>query len=72
MKLQTTCEAEIWSGFFGINENGDQPECGAVIEEEVEEDCVERDEYGIRPCYSVRCPKCGILLEWPQEWEIIE
>jgi hypothetical protein len=71
-KLRTECGAELWAGFFGINTNGDQPECTEEIIEEVDEDCIERDESGIRPCYAVRCPKCGILLEWPQEWEIVE
>jgi hypothetical protein len=23
----------------------------------------------MRPCYSVQCPQCGFLLEWPQAWE---
>lgn len=71
MKLRTTCEAILWVGFFGINENGDQPECGCEIEEEVEDDCIDTESPGIRPSYSVRCPKCGSLLEWPHEWEII-
>jgi len=73
MKLRTTCEHMLWAGFFGINENGDQPECDTEIEEEIEEDCLETDEDGtIRPCYSVQCPKCGAWLEWPHAWEIVE
>lgn len=71
MKLRTTCETELWAGFFGINENGDQPICNTEIEEEVEEDSIEQDEDGLRPCYAVRCPSCGSLLEWPQSWEIV-
>ena len=70
IQLETTCEQELWAGFFGINSNGDQPECGNFITEVVEEESIEFDETGIRPCYSVRCTKCGALLEWPQQWEL--
>ena len=73
VRLRTVCGRELWAGFFGINEHGDQPECYCEITEDVEEDSVERDEDGtVRPCYSVECPSCGGLLEWPHEWEIIE
>jgi hypothetical protein len=73
MKLSTTCEHTIWAGFFGINENGDQPECGEVIEIEVEEECVEVDRHGdVRPCFSVECPNCHNDLEWPQIWEVVK
>jgi hypothetical protein len=70
VQLQTICEAELWSGFFGIDETGRQPECGCVITEQAEEDSIEVDQDGkMRPCYSVQCPQCGFLLEWPQAWE---
>jgi hypothetical protein len=71
--LKTTCEGELWAGFFGINANGDQPECDAEITIEVEEDCTETDKYGnIRPSFSVECPKCHRDIDWPQEWEVVE
>lgn len=71
-KLRTTCERELWAGFFGINENGDQPECSTEIEIEVEEEDIERDKQGIRPYFAVECPKCHGVLEWPHAWEIVE
>lgn len=71
MKIRTVCEHEIWAGFFGINENGDQPECCEEIELEVEEDCIESKDGCIRPSFSIDCPKCGATLDWPQEWEIV-
>jgi len=72
MKLRTVCEREIWSGFFGIDEYGTQPECGQEIEIEVEEDCIINDKYGIRPSFSVECPKCHGTIAWPQQWEVVE
>jgi len=72
MKLRTTCEKEIWVGFFGMNANGDQPECLEEIEIEVDEDCIDEDHTGIRPSFTVECPKCHSLLEWPQVWEIVD
>jgi hypothetical protein len=73
VRLRTTCGRELWAGFFGINENGYQPECGCEITEDVEPESLERDEDGtVRPCYAVECPECKGLLEWPHEWEIIE
>lgn len=73
MKLSTTCEHVILAGFFGINENGHQPECGEEIEIQVEVESVETDEFGdTRPCFSVECPKCNNDLDWPQIWEIVE
>ena len=71
MKLSTICGHEKWAGFFGINENGDQPECTEEIEIEVKEDCIEREDENIRLNFSVECPGCGALLEWPHEWEIV-
>jgi len=72
VKLETICEQELWAGFFGINANGDQPECGQEIIIEVEEDCIDTDDDGnIRPSYVVECPKCGALLDWPQVWTLI-
>ena len=71
--LRTTCEMETPVGFFGINADGCQPDCGHEFEIEVEAESIETDDDGtIRPCYSVRCPKCKALLEWPQEWEVVE
>jgi len=69
--LQTTCEHELWAGFFGIDERGSQPECGQVVTVEIDdEDEIDADEDGtIRPCFSVECPRCGGLLEWPQAWQ---
>jgi hypothetical protein len=72
MKISTTCEQILWAGFFGNNPNGDQPECGTYIELDVEEDYIDKEEPGIRPSYSIRCPKCNALLEWPQEWEEVK
>jgi hypothetical protein len=72
MKLRTVCETELWAGFFWINENGDQPECGQEIEIEIDEDCIEEDEYGIRPASAIKCPKCHTWLVWPQEWEVVK
>jgi len=71
MKLSTICGHEKWAGFFGINENGDQPECTEEIEIDVEEDCIIKEDGYVRPAFSVECPGCGVLLEWPQEWEIV-
>ena len=63
--LQTSCETELWAGFFGIDETGRQPECDQEILEELEEDGT------MRPCYSVQCPKCKTWLEWPHRWELL-
>ena len=66
--LSTTCEIEIWSGFFGVDCDGTHPECGQDIEVHVDD--YEEDEDGsCRPHFSVECPKCKNILEWPQEWE---
>ena len=72
MKLKTICERELFAGFFGINERGDQPECGTEIIIEVDEESIEREGDIIRPCFSVECPGCHACIDWPQEWEIIE
>ena len=69
--LETVCEAELWAGFFGIDETGSQPECNTTITEEVDEDCIDVDDEGVRPSYTVSCPKCGCSLEWPQTWTIL-
>ena len=70
--LRTTCGAELWAGFFGIDCNGNQPECGHEFEIEVEEESVEIDKHGdIRVCFGIECPVCKTLLEWPQVWEIV-
>jgi hypothetical protein len=70
--LTTTCGAESWMPFFGIDETGRMPECDQVLTEEVEEDSLEIDSDGtMRPCYSIECPNCGCLLEWPHAWELI-
>lgn len=70
ISLQTTCKAEIWSGFYGIDEYGTQPECGNLITVEVEADSIETDEDGtMRPCFSVNCSKCGSELAWPHAWQ---
>ena len=67
MKLRTTCYMETPVGFFGINADGYQPDCG------YEPECVETNEDGsVRPCYAVQCSSCNSLLEWPQEWEIVD
>ncbi len=70
-KLRLICECEIWSGFFGINERGDHPICNYEIIEDVEEECLEIDEMGIRPSYSIECPSCGCEHGWGDNWEII-
>ena len=70
VRLTTTCQRELWAGFFGYNANGDQPECPQEITVDVEEECVEREDGIIRPSFAVECPACGGLLEWPHEWEI--
>jgi len=70
--LRTTCETDLWAGFFGIDETGRQSECDQELIEEVEEDSLVVDEDGtMRPCYSIECPKCGSLLEWPHAWEAL-
>lgn len=70
--LRTTCEMEIWSGFFGIDCEGNQPECGCEVEIEVELESIEVDADGtLRPCFGVQCPGCKCLLEWPQSWEVV-
>ena len=71
IRLRTTCERELWVGFFGYNENGDQPECTQEITIDVEPECVEKED-GIRPSFAVQCPSCKGWLEWPHEWEVIE
>jgi hypothetical protein len=71
--LRTTCETELWAGFFGIDETGRQPECDQEILEELEEDSLEIEEDGtMRPCYSVQCPKCKTWLEWPHAWYLVQ
>jgi hypothetical protein len=73
MKLRTECGHEIWVGFFGKNANGDQDECMAEFEVDVDEDEIESDCSGIRPAFTVQCPKCGSDLAWPQIWwEVIK
>jgi hypothetical protein len=72
VKIRTTCGMEIWSGFFGIDANGTQPDCMEEIEIEVEEESIEREGDAVKLCYSIACPKCGGLIEWPQEWEVVE
>ena len=70
--LRTECTMELWAGFFGIDVNGTQPECGHEFEIEVEVDSLETSDDGtVRPCYGVHCPKCNSLLEWPQAWELV-
>lgn len=69
--LNTVCENLIFSGVFGINENGDWPECDTLIEEEYDEEELVVDECGTRPSFVVSCPKCGCALEWPHNWEIV-
>jgi hypothetical protein len=72
IRMRTTCDHEIWAGFFGVDPNGTQPECGCEITIDVEPDCIEYEDGKMaRPSYSVECPKCKALLEWPQEWEIV-
>jgi len=72
IRLRTICEGELWAGFFGINANGDQPECMEEIEIDVEDESIEVDSDGtIRPCYSIECPNCHRYLEWPQKWEVV-
>ena len=39
--------------------------------EEVDADCVDADDVGLRPSYTIGCPACGRLLEWPQAWQIL-
>lgn len=70
--LETECENLLFVGFFGMNENGDWPECGEYITEDVEEDSLVVDEYGTRPCYEVECPKCGCSLGWPHNWSVLK
>jgi hypothetical protein len=72
VRLSTVCGHTLWAGFFGIDQSGNQPECQCEIVEDVDVDCLEIDATGTRPCYSVECPSCGAVLEWPQEWEIVE
>lgn len=72
MVLRTECQNEMFAGFFGINADGMQPECGTVITEEVDGlDGFEADREGVRPAYAVTCPGCGCQLEWPHDWEIV-
>lgn len=60
---------EIWSGFFGIDEDGNQPECGTHIRIEVEEESVVWGKDGPYPCYDIECPKCkGLLDSAYTEW----
>jgi hypothetical protein len=72
MKLQTVCEHILFAGFFGTDQNGSQPTCGQVIVEDVEEECLEQDENGLRPSYSINCPKCGTELCWPHVWYVVD
>lgn len=82
MKLQTTCEATIWRGFFGKDEDGNHDECpqeivvdmGDVHEDEVADwelvepiVCDDQVRVWFSPV-SVRCGSCDTLLEWPQQW----
>ena len=70
--LRTVCEMELWAGFFGVDTNGNQPECGHEFTIEIESDSIAVDVDGtVRPCYGVNCPKCNSLLEWPQAWEVV-
>jgi len=74
IKLETTCTMEIWSGFFGIDVEGNQPECGEVIQIEVEPDSLIIEDDGTAyPCYSIECPKCkGVLESGPYTtWDIL-
>jgi len=70
--IRTTCGCEGWAGFFGYNENGDQPECNADVVLEVEEDCLYEEDGRLYLAYDETCPVCGGNLVWPQEWEIVK
>lgn len=69
-QLRTVCGAELWSGFFGVDADGTQPECTCEIF--VETDEYEEDGDDIHLPFSVECPECGMVLEWPQVWETAE
>ncbi len=58
----TVCEAELWAGCFGIGETSRQPQCNTTVMEEVDADCIDADEAGFRPSYTISCPVCGRLL----------
>jgi hypothetical protein len=76
IKLETECGATIWRGFFGKNANGDHDECYHVTTIEIEEEELAEwdraDDGKGYHIYSVRCEGCGILMEWPQAWYVVE
>ena len=59
MIVEATCNCEIFAGFFGIDANGNQPECGNVLRIEVDEDEIEYEDDLIKLPYSVKCDSCG-------------
>lgn len=72
LTIQTVCQQELWAGFFGINENGDQPACNQIITVQMGKDCIDFNPDGsIKSVPAFKCPKCKSLLEWPQEWYVV-
>ena len=64
---------ELFAGFFGIDANGTQPECGATVVVELDEESVELDGDGYpRPCFEVTCQSCGGVID-PTccDWEVL-
>ena len=62
----------LWAGFFGIDTDGNQPECNNEIEAEFSEGEIEYDaalEGYITSAFT--CPRCKNVLEWPQTWDIV-
>ena len=71
LTIATVCEHEVWSGFFGIDQYGNQPFCHNEITLQVEEECVSYAQNGTVKTFTVKCPKCGGLIEDECEWEIV-
>lgn len=61
LKLTTECPCELFVGLFGIDADGNQPECGHCIEVETDQYEIYRDEFHL--LVSVTCPNCQQTLD---------
>jgi hypothetical protein len=61
-RLETTCTQELFIGFFGMDANGTQPECGATNTIDVEYGDYTKYEDGYAPLAEHYCISCKAPL----------
>jgi hypothetical protein len=84
VKIITECGAPIWKGFF--TEPDECPENITFELDDVDTFEDAREAYGFEDpmkettpgpddeftiCFSVTCPRCGSVREWPQTWRVV-